>query len=304
MIYTVTFNPSVDYHIQLAQLKTGQLNRAGHTYFVAGGKAIMVSKMLANLNIPNVALGFLGGFTGEYILQYFKERNYAHDFTRIKDNTRVNVKLNCQGETELNAAGPNVTNEEMQAFLNGLNFLTAEDILIISGNIMSSIKDKMLKAILRLAEQKGFSFVLDSDGATLKDYIVHKPLLIKPNLKEFEDFLDVRMNSTEERINYGKKCLEMGAQFVILSLGKDGALFFDGDNAFFAPALSGEVIHTVGSGDSMLAGFIGKYNQGLPPLECFRYAVACAAATAFSEDIGSLQQVEQLLPQVIIEEIK
>ena len=286
MIYSVTLNPSIDYIVHLKEFNEGKLNRSEGEYVNVGGKGIMVSKLLTNIGVENKALGFLGGFTGDYIYSWFKDQGMKEDFTRVGQNTRINVKLKGKQESEINGKGPIISDEEEKDFLDKLAGLNEGDTVIISGS----------------ADKKA-DFVIDTSGQALRKAIESKPLLIKPNFDEISELFGIEFTSKEEIIPYGKKCLDMGAQYAIVSMGGDGALFFDGDNVYYAPAVKGVLVNSVGAGDSMLAGFVGSIKSGLEPLEAFKWSVASGTGTAFCQDIATKDQIDEIYKKIKIEKL-
>ncbi|MDO4765953.1 MAG: 1-phosphofructokinase [Eubacteriales bacterium] len=301
MIYTVTLNPSLDYIVKVRDFKVGELNRTEDDYINVGGKGIMVSKLLTNLQTPNIALGFLGGFTGKYILDWFERNGLNHDFTEVKGNTRINVKLKSDTESEINAQGPCISKEEQHIFLDKVKQLSKGDTLIISGSNISGADSDIILQMIEICRKKGADFVIDTTGKSLMETLTYQPLLIKPNLVELGELFGKEIRSEEEAIIYGKKCLEAGAKYVIISMGDRGALFLDGVQSYYAKAIPGKLVNSVGAGDSMIAGFIAAFQRDHCPLDSFRYAVAAGTATAFCKDIGSQKEIEHYFSKVEIQ---
>lgn len=301
MIYTVTLNPSLDYIVKVRDFKVGELNRTEDDYINVGGKGIMVSKLLTNLQTPNIALGFLGGFTGKYILDWFERNSLNHDFTEVKGNTRINVKLKSDTESEINAQGPCISKEEQHIFLDKVKQLSKGDTLIISGSSISGADSDIILQMIEICRKKGADFVIDTTGKSLMETLTYQPLLIKPNLVELGELFGKEIRSEEEAIIYGKKCLEAGAKYVIISMGDRGALFLDGVQSYYAKAIPGKLVNSVGAGDSMIAGFIAAFQRDHCPLDSFRYAVAAGTATAFCKDIGSQKEIEHYFSKVEIQ---
>lgn len=303
MIYTVTLNPSIDYIIHVDSFKEGSLNRSTREYTNIGGKGIMVSKLLRNISVDNTALGFLGGFTGEHIKQWFKEENMKCDFTEVKGNTRINVKLKSGKESEINGKGPTVSEKEQQEFIERLKDISEGDTVIVSGSSAPGLDSDILSKIIDICISKKADFVVDTTGKALMDSLIKKPLLIKPNIDELGELFNRKFASKEEVVPYGKECLAKGAKYVIVSMGGDGALFFEGEDVYYAPRIEGELVNSVGAGDSMLAGFVGCIKNGKTPLESFKYSVASGTATAFSKDIGTYDYIEEMYKKVLIEKL-
>lgn len=300
MIYSVTLNPSIDYIVEVENFRQGILNRTSNDYVNIGGKGIMVSKLLSNIGVKNTALGFLGGFTGEHILKWFHERGYTHDFTMIRESTRINVKLKSSLESEINARGPVISKGEQATFLNKLEKLSGGDVLIISGSTIPGADSDIVRQMIAICHEKGANFVIDTTGSALYDALSERPLLIKPNIHELGELFHAELHTKEEVLPYGKTCLALGAQHTIVSMGGDGALFFSGEQTLYAPPVKGKPVNTVGAGDSMIAGFIGSYQQGKSLADSFAYAVASGTATAFCEDIAEQKDIEQVLQQIVL----
>ena len=303
MIYSVTLNPSIDYIVKLDEFSEGKLNRSQGEYVNVGGKGIMVSKLLTNIGVDNKALGFLGGFTGDYIYSWFKDQAMKENFTRVGQNTRINVKLKGIQESEINGMGPSISPEEEKDFLDKLTGLTEDDTVIISGSAAPGLSGDIFDQIIRICKDKGADFVIDTSGQALKEAIKMEPLLIKPNFDEVSELFGQNFTDKDQIIPYGKRCLDMGAQYAIVSMGGDGALFFDREDVYYAPAVEGVLVNSVGAGDSMLAGFVGSIKSGLDPLEAFKWSVASGTGTAFCQDIATKDQIEEIYKKIKIEKV-
>ncbi|MBC1483066.1 1-phosphofructokinase [Listeria immobilis] len=303
MIYTITLNPSIDYIVQIDQLNLGELNRMKQDYKLPGGKGINVSRVLNQLNVPSLATGFTGGFTGGFINDWLKNEGVKTGFVKIKDDTRINIKLKHGEETEINGLGPAISENEIKEFLAMMDNITADDIVILSGSVPPSLGNDFYNKIIQICQDKQAEFMIDTTGQELLAALPNKPILIKPNHHELAELFDVQLSGVEELIPYGKKCLELGAQHVIVSMAGDGALLFTGEEVFFAKALNGELKNSVGAGDSMIAGFIGTFDKTRDPLKAFEAGVATGGATAFSTDLAQAELINKLLPQVKITKI-
>src|SRR5699024_456420 len=301
MIYTCTINPSIDYTMYLTKLNVGTLNRTNQVHYYPGGKGINVSRVLKRLKIDNTALGFSGGFTGEFIKQFLNEEGIKTDFTEINETTRINVKIKSDQETELNGPGSNITNEQQHRLLNKLNNLSENDWFVLAGSLPDYISHIFYQSIAEKCKKKGVKFVLDTSGANLKSLIKTKPFLVKPNNEELGEIFNTSISNKKEAIFYAKKLVERGVTYVIVSLGSKGAVLITKQQTFSAEAPSGNVINTVGSGDSLIAGFIASFLKTEDPKEAFRYSVASGSATAFSSDLCTKELVEKILPQVKIQ---
>ncbi|WP_412990111.1 1-phosphofructokinase [Pediococcus siamensis] len=302
MIYTVTLNPSIDYVVQLPELKLGEVNRLKTTYKFPGGKGINVSRILSQLGHQNQAWGFLGGLTGKFVSQQLTKLGVANRFTPIADDTRINVKLKAEQETELNAAGPQITPAEKQAFVEQFEHLTATDIVIFSGSVPSSLPQSFYFDLIQKVKERGAEYAVDTTGEALLKTLVTKPLVVKPNNHELADLFDVELSSLEAIKTYGRKLVQMGAQHVMISMAGDGGMLVTKDHCYRSAAPKGTVQNSVGAGDSMLAGFTGTYAATHDPVASFRYGLACGSATAFSADIATKKKIEEVLPQIKIEE--
>lgn len=304
MIYTVTVNPSIDYIVQLNELTLGEVNRMDYDNKLPGGKGINVSRILKELGLDNTAWGFLGGFTGEFVKEALEKTGLKTNFTPIKADTRINVKIKAQAETEINGCGPELTKEEIAAFTAQFDKLTADDVVIFAGSLVPSLSDDFYFDLIKVIRQKGAQFVIDTTGESLLKTLPENPLVVKPNNHELAELFGVKLNSIDDIVKYGKKLLEMGAQHVLISMAGDGGLMITKDKVYRSYAPKGTVINSVGAGDSMIGGFTGTYAKTKDPLEAFRYGLACGSATAFSEDLADADKINEILPMIEIEEYK
>lgn len=303
MIYTVTLNPSIDYIIEVPTFNLGSLNRMTSDLKLPGGKGINVSRVLKQLGHHSTALGFLGGFTGEFIQEWLNSEEINTQFTPIKGDTRINVKLKSDQETEINAVGPIIKNVEANDFLNVFEQLTSEDIVILSGNQSTSLPNDFYQKIIIKIKSLGADFVMDTTGQTLLDSLAFHPLLVKPNHHELAEMFQVTFDSVEEMIPYGKKLIKMGASYALVSMAGDGALFFTKDEVYQSTVPKGIVKNSVGAGDSMVAGFVGTLLKENNPQLAFKTGVATGSATAFSDDLAKKSEIEHLISQVTISSI-
>lgn len=300
MIYTVTFNPSIDYVIFTDGFTLDGLNRAKETYKFAGGKGINVSRVLKTLNVDSTALGFAGGFPGEFIQQTLQESDIASDFVQVDEDTRINVKLKTGEETEINAPGPKVTSEQFESLLHQIENTTQDDMVIIAGSVPTSIPEDAYAQIAKITQQTGAQLVVDAEKELVESILEYKPLFIKPNKDELEVMFNTTVNSDEDVIKYGKEILKKGAQSVIISLGGDGAIYVDDKQSIKAVNPTGKVVNTVGSGDSTVAGMVAGLAAGLPIEQAFQQAVAAGTATAFDDDLATRDAIEKIKSQVTI----
>lgn len=304
MIYTVTVNPALDYVLQLDEVKAGETNRSSDTQFLAGGKGINVSQILNQLGVENTAWGFVGGFTGEELIRQLNVKKIASDFVRISDKTRVNVKVHAQNETEINAAGPNITSQEVDAFKSRLDDLKQGDVVVLSGSLAPSLPTDFYESLLPTITEKGAEFVVDTTGEALLRTLKYKPLVIKPNHHELADLFDTTFNSTDEMLTAAKRLQKMGAKNVMISMAGDGAYLVTGTHVYHANAATGTAVNSVGAGDSMIAGFVGTWFETKDPAEALRVGSACGGATAFTEDIAVKSQIDVVLPQIKIDTVE
>lgn len=300
MIYTLTTNPSIDYVMRLDEFCDGKTLRSTAEEKYAGGKGIMVAKILKNLGDNPINLGFLGGFTGEFIKSELARLEIKENFTRIAADTRINVKLKYDTETEINAKGPAITKEEVEDFYKKLEDINKDDYLIISGSLPKSLGNDFYKEVIEKTDCK---FSIDIANKEVLDYLKYKPVLIKPNEEELANIFETEIRNEDDLIKYAKKLNFLGAENVIVSLGAAGSIFVDDKNIYKADAIKGELINSVGAGDSMVGGFIYAINKGYNKLDAYKLAIACGTATAFSSDIASLKKIEEMSKKVEVKEI-
>ena len=303
MIYSVTLNPSIDFIVRVKDFQLGETNRAYEDNFFAGGKGIMVSKLLKNVKTDCVNLGFLGGFTGAFIEQNLKKLNILSDFVTVNENTRVNVKLKTETETEINCQGPKISDSEKEEFLDKIRKIKSDDFVILSGSVPSNLGNDFYITIIEILNKNGVKFTLDSSGETFSKSLKYKPFLIKPNKDELKEYARIEFKNNQEIVNYVRENLVDKAEHVIISLGGEGALYIDKNFSLFAYPLSVKenVVNTVGAGDSVVAGFVNYMLKHNDTERAFRFAVACGTATSFSEDIGELNFIEEIYNKLVIE---
>ncbi|GCD82825.1 1-phosphofructokinase [Parageobacillus thermoglucosidasius] len=300
MIYTCTLNPSVDYIVHVDELRVGELNRAVKTLTFPGGKGINVSRVLKRLGVESTALGFIGGFTGSFIIEQLQNENIACDFVEVPGNTRINVKLKSGTETEINGQGPVIEPKYEEALIKKMQALTENDVVVLAGSVPSSSSPGIYEQIIDEAKKRKAKVVVDTSGQALKQLLARKPFLAKPNHKELAELFETSLHSKDEIIVYGRRLVELGVENVIVSMAGNGAFYFNKEMALFAEAPKGTVKNSVGAGDSMVAGFLAAYTSGKSVEEAFAYSVASGSATAFSEDLCTKDRVEQLVHEVNI----
>ena len=297
MIYTVTFNPAIDYVVHMSdELLAGMTNRTLSEECYFGGKGINVSTVLKNLGYDSTALGFVAGFTGSAIEESVKKRGIKADFITLPEGiSRINVKIKGQEETEINAQGPSIPEAALDELFDKLAALSDEDVLILAGSIPSSLPRDIYERILALLDGKGVRIVVDATGELLKNVLKYHPFLIKPNNHELGEMFGKTLTTTSEYLEYGAKLQEMGARNVLISLAGDGALLLteDGDS-YSMPAPKGVVRNSVGAGDSMVAGFIAGYLKSGSYEEALKLGTAAGSATAFCDDLADAETISNI----------
>ncbi len=291
MIYTLTFSPAVDYVVDVDNLKIGAINRTKNEIFMPGGKGINVSIVLSNLGIKSKALGFVGGFSGEFIKDELKKKNIETDFVDVDGITRINMKIRSSEESAINGMGPILNDEDINKLVEKLKILNKEDYLIISGKIPASVSNNEFENILRVASENGARIVVDTEGKMLLTSLKYNPFLIKPNKEELEGLFNVTINSDLDIEVYAKKLLDKGAKNVIVSLGSDGAILVNNETVCKLAAPKGDAKNTVGAGDSLLAGFIYAYITSQDMQKALKFAIAAGSATAFSDGLASKEDI-------------
>jgi len=300
MIYTVTLNPSIDYLVEVESFQMGKVNRTSYDAKFPGGKGINVSRVLKRLGNSTTALGFIGGQTGEFVKRFLRQEEIFTDFTEIAGDTRINIKLKTGMETEINSQGPVISKGNYQQLFSQIEQLNNNDILILSGSIPSSVPSDVYEAMARSCSHNGIKVVVDTSGKGLMNVLPHQPFLIKPNHHELGELFSTEIKTVDDAREYGAKLIEAGAQNVIVSMAGQGAVLCSGGESYSANVPKGNVINSVGAGDSMVAGFIGTYESTGDILSAFRFSLAAGSATAFSSDLGTLDKIEELLPQIAI----
>ncbi|MCG5103701.1 1-phosphofructokinase [Oceanobacillus alkalisoli] len=297
MIYTVTLNPSIDYIVQLEQVNIGELNYMDGDFKLPGGKGINVSRILHELKTDTKALGFLGGFTGDFIAEWLKRDGIATDFTKIASDTRINIKLKTNPETEINGKGPVIQSEEAEKLMAKLKAISSDDIVILSGSKSPSLPADFYERIIQEIEAQ---FVIDTTGDDLEKSLSYRPLLVKPNLQELEQLYSVKLTEEQDIIETGKRLIEAGARHAIVSMGADGALLFTENAVYKGISPKGELKNSVGAGDSMVAGFIGECVKTKDIVQAFKMGLAAGSATAFSYDLAKADEINALINQTTV----
>ena len=297
MIYTVTFNPSLDYVIQVDKLVPGEINRTTHEAVYPGGKGNNVSVILSNLGHSSKALGFTAGFTGEALENMLKEFGCDTAFIRLPEgSTRINVKINAGEETEINGQGPVITEEAQSALFEQLDALKEEDILVLAGSIPNTLPSDIYERILEHLQGRGIHFVVDATKELLLKVLKYHPFLIKPNNHELGEMFGVTLKTRDEIVAYAKKLQKMGAENVLVSMAGDGAILLTEDGIIYkAKPPKGKVLNSVGAGDSMVAGFLTGYLNTGDYEKAFRLGVVTGSATAFQYWLATKEDIVALM---------
>lgn len=300
MIYTITFNPALDYIVKMDDFNLGYVNRSSNEYVYAGGKGINVSIVLSNLEVKSKAFGFIAGFTGDEIERRVREFGCDTEFIKLKDGmSRINVKIKADVESEINGGGPDISEEALNTLYEKLDKLVNGDILVLAGSIPKSMPVDIYERIMKKLENRGVKFIVDTTGESLLKVLKYNPFLIKPNHHELGDLFGVKLNNKEEIIQYAKKLKDMGAQNVIISMAGDGAVLINSNGDITTSNVpKGGVKNSVGAGDSMVAGFIAGYLNSEKVEEGFKLGVATGSASAFSEGLAKKDYVYELLEQI------
>lgn len=296
MIYTVTLNPALDYVIQVDHFKAGQINRNKKEDIYYGGKGINVSCILNELDIQSTALGFIAGFTGKALSDGLMNMGIQTDFIEVQQGmTRINVKMKSDEETEINGMGPIIEASDFDALLNKIKQLSKGDMLILSGNIPKSMQSDTYEKVIS-ALDPSVDLVVDAEKYLLMKVLKYHPFLIKPNNLELAEMFDVKLQGDEDIIKYAKKLQELGARNVLVSMAKDGAILVDENgNVSKLGVAKGEVVNSVGAGDSMVAGFIAGFIKTNDYAYALKLGTACGGATAFHSGLATKDEIEETL---------
>lgn len=303
MIYTVTLNPSIDFIVRLDNVELGSVNRMASDDKFVGGKGINVSRILKRVGIDNVATGFVGGFTGRFVTDGLDSEEIQTQFVHVEDDTRINVKIKSEQETEINGSGPVISTEKLQELEAILAGLSDKDTVVFAGSAPSNLGNAIYKELIPIAKQAGAEVVCDFEGQTLLDALDFEPLLVKPNNHELADLFGVTLNGLEDIEKYARQLLEKGAKNVIISMAGDGALLVTPESAYFAKPIKGTIKNSVGAGDSMVAGFTGEFVHSGDPVEALKCGVACGTATTFSDDLATSDFITEIYKKVEVEKL-
>ena len=300
MIYTVTFNPSLDYIVSVDDFKLGLTNRTSSELMLPGGKGINVSTVLMNLGIGNTALGFTAGFVGEEIIRRLQEMGVKSDFIQIEEGvSRINVKLKSIDGTEINGAGPVISKDKVEELMKKLDMLGEGDVLFLAGSIPSSMPDDMYEQIMARLDGKGVMIVVDATKDLLVNVLKYHPFLVKPNNHELGEIFGAELKTREDVIPYGKKLQGKGARNVLISMAGEGAVLVAEDGQVFKePAPKGRLVNGVGAGDSMVAGFVAGWMEKKDYEYAFHMGIAAGSASAFSENLATEEEIKAVYRQV------
>ena len=302
VIYTVTFNPSLDYIVSVKDFRSGMTNRTSSELMLAGGKGINVSIVLGNLGIKSTALGFIAGFTGDESVRRLHNGGINSEFIKINDGiSRINIKLKSIDGTEINGQGPHIDSSHIEQLMNRLRRLESGDVLVLAGSIPAGISDNIYKDIMDMLKDKGVQIVVDATSRLLTNVLEYNPFFIKPNQHELGDIFNVTLNTQEEVIPYALELKKMGAVNVCVSMGGKGAILVaDDGNVYKAKAPDGILKNSVGAGDSLVAGFLSGWIEKKDYEYAFRKGVATGSASAFSERLATNGEVNDLIGKVTI----
>lgn len=294
MIYTVTFNPSLDYIVDVKDFRLGLTNRTTKEIIYAGGKGINVSMMLKNLGYDSTALGFLAGFTGREIKRLMESQGVKADFIEVpKGISRINMKLRSHEESEINGMGPAISQEDIEKLYQKLEQLQDGDVLVLAGSIPSVMPESMYRDIMEYLSKKDLKVVVDATKDLLLNVLPYHPFVIKPNNQELGEIFEVSLRDKQEVIYYAKKLQQLGATNVIVSMAGEGAVFVGEDGEVFeSDAPKGKVVNSVGAGDSMVAGFLAGFLDTGDYREAFQMGICTGSASAFSEQLATKAEVE------------
>lgn len=306
MIYTVTLNPSIDYIVNLNQLVEGRVNRVSMEYFYAGGKGVNVSQILNEHGIRNCALGFISGFTGDFIQDTLTKKGIKTDFIRLSEGySRINMKIKTdQEETEINGMGPKLPQEEIDRLYRQLDALTSNDTLVLAGSIPATLSEDFYEKVMKYVQKKEVKVVVDATKNLLLNVLKYRPFLIKPNHHEIAEMFEVTITKTDELLHYGTRLKEMGARNVLISMGGEGAILLAENGEIYRSNVpKGTVKNSVGAGDSMVAGFLAGFEKNACYEEALRLGAASGSATAFSSDVATLDEIMKLVQEINIQKL-
>ena len=297
MIFTVTFNPSLDYIVRVDEIRLGTINRTNYEQLLPGGKGINVSIVLGNLGHPSRALGFSAGVTGVALEKLLADAGVDADLVHGKEGfTRINAKVKAVEETELNGQGPRIAPEDVDALFSKLDVLGQDDTLVISGSVPNTLPSDMYEQVMKRLAGHGVRIVVDAERDLLTRVLPYRPFLVKPNNHELGDIFGVTLKTRDEVVPYARRMQEMGAQNVLVSMaGEGGVLVAETGEVFESPAAKGTVVNSVGAGDSAVAGFLAGLAETGSYETAFHMALSAGSASAFSDHLATRPEVEALM---------
>lgn len=302
MIYTITLNPAIDYYIELRHFQEKDLNSSEKGYSLMGGKGINVSKVLHNFGKTSLALGFIGGYTGDYIQKSFHLEGMKENFTLLTEDSRINIKMKTEeGETEIAGKSPNISPEELEDFYGKLQQIQKGDTLVLAGSVPNTLQESIYADIIERIPE-GVQVILDSRGEAFRLAVQKGVFLTKPNQKELEEYFQREIHNVEELIAAGKELQKDGSENVVISMGKEGSLWIGKEKILIGNAPKGKLISSVGAGDSMVAGILYALEEGKDFEEAYRYGIAAGSSTAFSQGLTNLENMEFWKKQVELKE--
>jgi 1-phosphofructokinase len=300
MVFTVTLNPAIDYYITVDNFVEGHLNLASESYMLPGGKGINVSKVLKNYGVQSIALGFIGGSTGNYISKNLKEYGIIDRFIEINENTRINIKMKTnKSESEISGKSPEISEEKYGEFIKTLNDIGSHDYLSLSGSVPKSISNKIYSEIIKKVS-KGVKVILDTRGEAFTEALKEGVFLTKPNKVELGEVLKIEIKGLDDIIKGAKKLQEMGSENVLVSTGGENSILVTQNGTYIGNTPKGDVISSVGAGDSMVAGVIYGLTKGLTIEESFKYGICSGSATAFKSGLADLESMNKLFAKCTI----
>jgi len=297
MIFTVTFNPSLDYIVRVDEMRLGTINRTNYEQLLPGGKGINVSIVLGNLGHPSRALGFSAGVTGAALEKLLADTGVDADLVHVKAGfTRINAKVKAVEETELNGQGPRIAPEDVDALFSKLDVLGQDDTLVISGSVPNTLPSDMYEQVMERLAGRGVRIVVDAERDLLTRVLPYRPFLVKPNNHELGDIFGVTLKTRDEVVPYARRMQEMGAQNVLVSMAGEGGVLVAADGQLYqSPAAKGTVVNSVGAGDSCVAGFLAGLMETGSYQTAFRMGLAAGSASAFSDHLATRPEVEDLM---------
>ena len=300
MIYKVTLNPALDYFVQLDQVNLGAISRSNDDYKAPGGKGINVSRVLKRLGHQSEALGFIGGFTGEYVKSVVEYEDIRTNFVQVDGDTRINVKIKSEEESEINGVSPDITEKHLDELRATLSVLKEGDVLVLAGSVPATIPADIYATLCEDAKNRNAMVFIDSSGEPMRKVLDAKPTFIKPNHHELGELFSVQISSPKEAVPYAKELVKGGIKYVIVSFAGDGAILATDDQILFANTPKGVVQNSVGAGDSVVAGFLAATSENMSLEDAFKFAVATGSATAFSKEFCHRSDVEKLSQEITI----